>query len=313
MAMAQRTSGDARDRTTYRAHELRREIVHAFPDRGIPEMIVLRGELALEPGRDAIYRLSYPAAKGRRAPGVRARFIPQPRFGEVEACGPDAPPIPLGPPGIGDLKVETEASRGSVALVDDDTPGASREAWRRWTGSELDVSEVEVEHLDLALRVPAEEGALVLVVDAGTQPAGPYPSAPEIDVVSGVVVYCKPETAFPAPGVDDIAELVAGAVNLSQKNGWIWFVHPIYFAEQLLRVKLSKEVRTAIATCEDLPPDLPARDHELVRLQWGRVLNGIGRICLDVDGEVDTCLRTEAAAVQVDNPVDVVRLLERTR
>jgi hypothetical protein len=300
-----------RDRTMYRAHKLRHDIVHAFPDRGIPEMTVLRGELALEPGREAKYRFSYPVAE-RPPPRLSIRFLPVRRFGEVAACGPGAPPVPFGPPDLAELPVETTLSREPVTLVDGDLPGASREAWRRWSGGECG-DDGEVEHVELVLRVPDEEGALVFLVDAGRQPDGEYPGAPAIDVVDGVVVYVKHVSAFPAPGVDDLAELVAGAVNLSRKNGWIWFVHPIYFAEQLLNVRLSKDLRTEMATCPDLPPDLPAPDDELVRLQWGRHLAGIGRICLDVDGEVDTCLRTEAAAVQVDNPVDVVRLLERAR
>lgn len=284
-----------RDRTSYRADQLRHDIVHTFPDGGVPEMAVLRGDLALEPGAEATYRFSYPIAKGRPPPRLGVRFLPRRRFGEVAACGPDAPPVPLGPADLADLPIRTETSCEPVTLVDDDLPGANREAWRRWAGGDVPDT-VEVERLDVGFRVPDEEGAIVFRVDA-----------------DGVVVYVKPATAFPTPGVDDLAELVAGAVNLSRKNGWIWFVHPIYFAEQLLRVKLSKEVRTAIGTCPDLPPDLPAPDPELVQLQWGRALAGIGRICLDVDGEVDTCLRTEAAAVQVDNPVDVVRLMEKTR
>ena len=301
----------ARDRTTYRAHKLRHDIVHAFPDRGVPEMTVLRGELALEPGNEAKYRFSYPVAE-RPPPRLSIRFLPVRRFGEVAACGPDAPPVPFGPADLAELDVERNVSRAAVQVVDDDVPGASRNGWRCWAGGDSP-DEALVEHVDLFLRIPDEEGALVFLVDAGKQPDGNYPGAPVIDVVDGVVVYVKPVTAFPAPGVDDIAELVAGAVNLSRKNGWIWFVHPIYFAEQLLNVRLSKDLRTEMATCPDLPPDLPAPDDELVRLQWGRALAGIGRICLDVDGEVDTCLKTDAAAVQVDNPVDVVRLLEKAR
>jgi hypothetical protein len=300
-----------RDRTTYRAHKLRHEIVHAFPDRGIPEMTVLRGELALEPGTEAKYRFSYPVAE-RPPPKLSVRFLPVRRFGEVAACGPDAPPVPFGPADLGELDVERNVSREAVKLVDDDLPGASRDAWQRWSGGECP-DDVEDEQVDLFLRVPDEEGALVFLVDAGRQPDGAYEGAPPIDVLDGVVVHVRPVTAFPAPGVDDIAELVAGAVNLSRKSGWIWFVHPIYFAEQLLNVRLSKGTREDIANCPDLPPDLPAPDDELVRLQWGRALAGIGRICLDVDGEVDTCLKTDAAAVQVDNPVDVVRLMEKAR
>lgn len=301
----------ARDRTTYRAHQLRQEIVHAFPDRGVPEMTVLRGELALAPGTEAKYRFSYPVAE-RPPPRLSIRFLPVGRFGEVAACGPDAPPVPFGPVDLGELDVERDVSREPVTLVDDDLPGASRRAWRCWAGGDCP-DDALVEHVDLSLRAPDEEGALVFLVDAGKQPDGDYPGAPVIDVLDGVVVHVKHVTAFPAPGVDDLAELVAGAVNLSRKSGWIWFVHPIYFAEQLLNVRLSKGVREDIANCPDLPPDLPAPDDELVRLQWGRALAGIGRICLDVGGEVDTCLNTDAAAVQVDNPVDVVRLLEKAR
>jgi hypothetical protein len=167
-----------------------------------------------------------------------------------------------------------------------------------------------VEVMEIDFTTDGKDGAYVFEVDCGDQPEGPWAGAVEIHWIEHVVVYSKPWTSYPAPGVEDIAELVVDGVNLSAKNGWIWFVHPIYFAEQLLRVHLSQPIKEEMAYCEGLPEDLPAPDHQLVLLQRGRSLAGMRRICLESDGPEDICVYSDRVSVQVDNPVQVATLFK---
>ena len=204
------------------------------------------------------------------------------------------------------MRLRTRQTKEKVA-IDDSRPGRWREGWQKLLNIEtlkkLPKSAAVVA-MAFEFQADSEEGAYVFELDCGFQPEGPYEDAPKVRRIDYVVAYNKPQTAFPAPGVEDIAELLVDAVNLSAKNGMIWFVHPIYFAEQLLRVRLSKATKREIAYCEDLPPDLPAPDSTLVFLQWGRRLAGMRRICLESDGPEEVCTDTDRIAVQVSGRAD---------
>lgn len=301
-----------RDKTVYRAHALRHEIVHAFPHAGVPEMTVLLGPLAVGPAETAAYRLVWPHHMETK-PKLKLRFVPKSRFEEFINCAVDAPAVPPDfSKKFAEVKLTTQKKKESVA-IDDSRPGRWKQGWQKLLGIETpgklpETAAVEVMAFDF--NADDEEGAYVFELDCGFQPEGPWKGAPAPHWIEYVMVYNKPWTAFAAPGVEDIAELLVDAVNLSAKNGLIWFVHPIYFAEQLLRVRLSKETKREIAYCKDLPPDLPAPDDKLVFLQWGRGLAGMRRICLESDGPEEVCVATDRMAVQAGNPLELAALLK---
>jgi hypothetical protein len=210
------------------------------------------------------------------------------------------------------MRLKTQKKKERVA-IDDSRPGRWQEGWQKLLDLKTQKKfpkTAAVEVMAFNFQADDEEGVYVFELDCGFQPEGPWEGAPEVHWFEHLMVYNKPWTAFPAPGVEDIAELLVDAVNLSAKNGMIWFVHPIYFAEQLLRVRLSKKTKQEIAYCEDLPPDLPAPDSKLVFLQWGRLLAGMHRICLESDGPEEVCVTTDRMAVQVDNPIELTALLK---
>jgi hypothetical protein len=301
-----------RDKTVYQAHVLRHEIVHAFPHAGVPEMTVLLGPLAVSPAETAAYRLVWPHNMGTK-PKLKLSFVPKSRFEEFIYCAADAPAVPPDfSKKFAAMRLKTQKKKERVA-IDDSRPGRWKEGWQKQLGLKTQKKlpkTAAVEVMAFNFQADDEEGAYVFELDCGFQPEGPWEGAPAVHWIEHLMVYNKPWTAFPAPGVEDIAELLVDAVNLSAKNGMIWFVHPIYFAEQLLRVRLSKETKQEIAYCEDLPPDLPAPDSKLVFLQWGRLLAGMHRICLESDGPEEVCVTTDRMAVQVNNPIELAALLK---
>jgi hypothetical protein len=301
-----------RDKTVYQAHALRHEIVHAFPHAGVPEMTVLLGPLAVSPAETVAYRLVWPHNMGTK-PKLKLRFIPKTRFEEFINCAADAPAVPPDfSKKFAAMRLKTQKKKERVA-IDDSRPGRWQEGWQKLLDLKTQKKfpkTAAVEVMAFNFQADDEEGVYVFELDCGFQPEGPWEGAPEVHWFEHLMVYNKPWTAFPAPGVEDIAELLVDAVNLSAKNGMIWFVHPIYFAEQLLRVRLSKKTKQEIAYCEDLPPDLPAPDSKLVFLQWGRLLAGMHRICLESDGPEEVCVTTDRMAVQVDNPIELTALLK---
>ena len=301
-----------RDKTVYQAHALRHEIVHAFPHAGVPEMTVLLGPLAVSPAETAAYRLVWPHNMGTK-PKLKLRFVPKTRFEEFINCAADAPAVPPDfSKKFAAMRLKTQKKKERVAF-DDSRPGRGQEGWQKLLDLKTQKKfpkTAAVEVMAFNFQADDEEGVYVFELDCGFQPEGPWEGAPEVHWFEHLMVYNKPWTAFPAPGVEDIAELLVDAVNLSAKNGMIWFVHPIYFAEQLLRVRLSKKTKQEIAYCEDLPSDLPAPDSKLVFLQWGRLLAGMHRICLESDGPEEVCVTTDRMAVQVDNPIELTALLK---
>lgn len=312
--MPEETDGPVeRDKLTYKAQKLRHDIVHTFPDGGVPEMSVLLGPLALRPGAMATYRLVYPLVEDRPAPKVAVRFVPKKSFARAIQCGARAPALTKWVLKQPVLVLEEQVERAEVPLTDD-RPGRRIEAWSRRLGEGAPPPEVAVvEEQVLAFPTSPHEGMYVITVDCGPQPAGPWPDAPVERVIEPVFVYNREPSSFPAPGVDDLGELLRDAVNLSAKNGFLWFVHPIFFAEQYLNVKLAPAVRKEIALCDDLPDDLPAPDDQLLGLIYGRQLAGMNRICLDLEGGSEECVDSRPMAVQVDNPVDVARLFEEMK
>jgi len=312
MPQKRKSKSKKRDKTVYRAHDLRHDIVHAFPHAGVPEMSVLLGPLAVSPGESAAYRLVWPHNLATK-PKLKLRFVSKTRFEEFINCAPDAPAVPPDfAKKFAEVKLKTQKKKERVA-IDDSRPGRWQEGWQKL----LDIKSrkklpktAAVEVMAFEFQAVQEEGAYVFELDCGFQAEGPYEGAPEVRWIEYVTVYNKPRTVFPAPAVEDLAELLVDAVNLSAKNGMIWFVHPIYFAEQMLRVRLSKETKREIAYCEDLPHDLPAPDDKLVLLQWGRQLAGMRRICLEGDGPEEVCVDTDRMAVQVNNPIELTGLLK---
>ncbi|MEM7155301.1 MAG: hypothetical protein AAF799_20805 [Myxococcota bacterium] len=309
------SSAPSRDKAVYHAHKLRHGITHTFPDGGVPEMTVLLGPLATRPGQDVNLSLVYPALDDRPAPTIRVRFVTKKQFPEIIQCGPDAPAVPAGFHQWPTVPVEERQGRDEVVL-DDEAPGQMKDSWRR----RMQVPEQEpmpeaVAVAQHALRFVADEreGVYVIEVDCGEQPEGPYEGARHVHYVDHVFLYNRAPSKFPTPEVEDLGELLRDAVNLSTKHGYVWFVHPIFVAEQMLNVTVAKEVREETCYCEDLPDDLPAYDDQLLGLIYGRTLAGMQRICLDLDVEADECVETDAMAVQVDNPVELTKLFEEMR
>lgn len=310
------TSSDPpRDKTKYHAHELRHGITHTFPDGGVPEMTVLLGPLSTLPGREVHLSLVYPHLEDRKPPTMKLRFVTKEQFPKIIQCGPDAPAVPAGFSQWPLVPAEEHEGRDEVVL-DDEAPGQMAESWRRRLGigpEEPMPEAVAVGQRVLSFVADEREGVYVVEVDCGEQPRGPYEGAPLERYVDHVFLYNRAPSKFPHPEVEDLGELLRDAVNLSTKHGYIWFVHPIFVAEQMLNVQLDQETKKEIAYCEDLPDDLPAPDDQLIGLIYGRRLAGMQRICLDLDADADDCVQTESMAVQVDDPVELARLFKEIR
>ncbi len=299
-----------RNKTVYKAHELRNGVVHSFPVSGVPEMSVLLGELALLPDTDATYHLQYPISLNTKAPSVTVRFVSREDFPTFINCERGAPPVPIDFDNYDRVKVKVSSKKEKIAFSPEQ-PGHLPENWARFLSLQSVDSlpkKAEINRITLTFRTGTGEGVYIVSVDTGEQPAEPYEGAPVKPYTDHVFIYCKESTTF-SDDDPEVGKLIADGVNLCRKNGWLWFAHPIYFAEQILNMQLAQSVKEDIAYCEDLPDDLPAPDIKLVQIQWGRNLAGMGRICLSVDGEIDDCIETEGMAVQVSNPIELTNLL----
>ena len=263
----------------YRAHELRHGVVHASPD----SLVVLLGPLRTEPGSVTDLTLEFPAAF-TVDPTVDVRFVELdriPRFiaecrdGEL-AFPPridDYPAVPLDPDRA-ELDVELTGDR----------PGRMPEQWEHVPGFVEGSTEARLRRLSMTFPAEAGEGAHLVRVD--------HQDGTGVERGFSVVIYSREATRFPEDHDDDLSDLLHRAINLSRKNGVLWFVHPIYFVEQHLGVTLAPDVIEEMVTCEGLPPDLPASDDVIVPLQWGRGHHGLRKIRLDVDplDEPDPCV-----------------------
>ncbi|MCU7842480.1 MAG: hypothetical protein KZQ93_01420 [Candidatus Thiodiazotropha sp. (ex Monitilora ramsayi)] len=273
-------------------------------------MSVLLGDLALVPNADATYEYLNPVRLDTKAPSFTLRFVKHDRFPDFINCDPEAPPVPGDFASYPEVKFGISSKKEEIKL-EAEQPGREPDDWVRFLSLESLAGlpdKVEVERIRLKFRTGDDEGVYILRVDTGEQPVEPYYGAPSRPYIDYVFIYCKEQTTF---SDDDplVGKQIADGANLCRKNGWLWFVHPIYFAEQLMNIRLPKKVREDIAYCEDLPDDLPACDEELVRLQCGYRLAGMGRICVHVDVDVDECIKTEGMQVQVSDPIELTRLL----
>lgn len=290
-----------RDKTRYKAHHLRHDIVHAFPDQSVPEMTVLTGPVALRPGEAGTFSLIFPARNTRNHPTVRARWVSKERFSAYIDPGLDAPEVPEDFDTYEELPSRGALHQEEVELTDD-RPGRWKEAWARYLDADPGTHQA-VTRAEYSFTAPREEGAIILEVDCGVQVEGNR----EVRWIEHVAVYCRAPSTFPAPGVENLSELIRDAVNLTDKNSILWFVHPIYFVEQLLQVKLAPEIKEQIC-CEDTPPDVPARDEDLVLFQWGARLAGYRRFRLHVDDDQDDCLDLSNQEIRTPPPFDVSKV-----
>lgn len=260
----------ARSYRRYQAHELRQGVVHA----GDEGLVVLLGPLRITPGAVAEFTLESPAAYPAD-PMIDVRFVSMDdidRF--ILGCDDGQRPYPPDFESYPAAPLDVERSEHEVELTDD-RPGRFVEAWEGVRGFSSTSTEMGIISQALRVEAPAEEGAFVFRV----QYSDDNGEAQEFVVV----VHSKTPTRFPQDHDDDLTDLLYRGVNLSEKNGRIWFVEPIYFVEQHLGVTLAEDVIEEMVTCEGLPPDLPADDSTVVRLQWGWGHHGLRRIRLDVD------------------------------
>lgn len=303
-----------RDKAVYNAHKLRRDIVHCFPAGGIPLMSVLYGDTALLPGKETSYRLESPIRTGSSPPTIDVWFVSKKQFPDFINCDQDAPPVPQ------NFEDDYKRIRFSLATrvkrieLEEDQPGRHPDDWARYLSMQSAnglPEKVEVHSQTLTFKTYKAEGVYIIKVDTGDQPCEPYAKAPSKPYVDYVFIYCKPLTTF-SDNDREVGKQIADVVNLCRKNGNIWFVHPIYFAEQQMNMKLSRRVKEDMAHCEGLPDHLPAFDCDLLKLIYGCKLAGMERICLHVDVDVEECVETGAMEVQVDNPVELNELLRRS-
>lgn len=274
----------------YKAHELRKGVVHASDD----ELVVLLGDLVLTPGKKVKYTLEFPKIV-RKEPRYDLRFVPKEMLDKfIEDCQDGELPVPsdFDSYPAPDMSITREEQK--VQLTDD-RPGRWRHRWEEVLGVETSKRKrtVEVEQIEIIFKSDPNEGAYIFVIETEPLVEGASDSF-------SVVVYNKAMTFFPESEDDDLAELLGHRVNLSDKDGLIWLVQPIYFVEQLLNVRLSGEVIEEMVTCEGLPEDLPANDDVLVKLQWGYGFQGVKKIRLDVDKDADECVQTDTVQVVKD-------------
>ena len=289
-----------RDKRRYQAERLRNGVVHASND----ELVVLLGDLAIEPGTRARYEVEYPLGM-LAAPAVTVRFVPKARLSNFIGGRLNGTlPIPADFAAYPAVAV-AKADAPLRIRFDESRPGRFLQRWQAWQPNATPRSVlggVDLGRTAIEFATRRDEGAYVILVEWTLRADG----RPER---FHVVVYGKVQTRFPTAGVDNLTDLIVPAVNLSDKNGLIWFVHPIFFAEQMLRVRLSDAIKQEIAYCEDLPLDLPAEDTVLVGLIWGYELQGLTRVRLAA-GEDPDCVDTTPVRVG-DAVVDYDRLLRK--
>jgi len=292
----------ARTYRGYRAHELRRGVIHASDDG----LIVLLGDLSFAPSQDAVLRLEFPAPPEHVVdPTVELRFVPAADLPEYLArCDDGEQPYPRDLDPYLQPAIDVERRELEVDLTED-RPGRFERSWRAIPGWTPGGKRARIIELEQRFRTEAGEGAYLVVVRYQSPVSG-------VPAECSVVIYSKPRTFFPTDHDGDLADLLGATVNLSRKNGFLWFVHPIYFAEQLLNVKLAPEVIREMVNCDGLPADLPARDEVLVPLQWGFGHQGLRKVRLDVDPpeEPEPCIDREGVRIKAQ-PFDAETFLRK--
>jgi hypothetical protein len=264
-----------------KAHELRKRVVHASDD----ELVVLLGDLALQPGRKTTYSLEFPKAL-KSEPTFDTRFISKGKFDDfIEKCRDGELAVPPDFPSYPAPEVVTTKKIQKRPLTDD-RPGMWRARYRDILGIDTEIDKpIEITQVRMEFKTEPEEGAYVFLINTEK-------SVPDASGTFSVVVVNKQRTSFPQSEDDDLTGILGPTVNLSVKNGLIWFVHPIFFVEQLTNTILSNKVKQEIVNCEGLPKDLPASDDVLVKLIWGYSFRGLKKIRLDVDKEEEVCIET---------------------
>ncbi len=315
----------------YQAHIKRQNIVHSSDH----ELVVLTGEISQAPSREAVYCLEYPKVL-EKEPTVNIRFVPKDQLLEfIAKVGEDERSIPddfdsyLAP----DLSIEREDLE--VQLTDD-RPGRYLHRWRDFLNIEpsKDNRTVNIVEQKITFETEPEEGAYIFYVemeklvvkDSLSQDdllkakfVSKDMNVDNIDIDKEVntsgelnlsttsgfftaAVYSKQPTTFPDPEnpnseEEGLTDLFNCWVNLLKKNGLLWFVHPIFVSEKHLNITLADEVIEEMLSCPGLPADLPASDEVLVPLQWGLGHQGIKRIRIDVDPDIEECTETNTVTV----------------
>lgn len=268
-----------REYIQYKAHKLRKGIVHSSDD----ELVVITGDLAVQPQKKVKYILEYPAII-QQAPGINIRFIPEKKIPSfIRGCKDGEYPIP---PDFDDYPAPHVSVDETTQVVEltDDRPGRIIERWQVLTDTSAQSGKIKQMHMSFYTeKIP---GAYVFYVKTGQL----------IKDSSGyftVVVYNNPESFFPEHEDDDLTRILGLSVNLSVKNGLLWFLHPMFFTEQMLNIQLSDQIKKEMVNCKDLPKDLPAEDKVITGIIWGKAHQGIKKIRLDVDEQEDICPKTQ--------------------
>lgn len=279
----------ARKYVQYQAHIRRNEVVHTSDD----EMVTLLGDLSTLPATKTKYHLEFPSSLNKE-PSFNLRFIPKDQIGAyIRDCKDGALDVP---PNLDiypapDISLKRKISK--VRLTDD-RPGRFKKRFQEYLGISKRRVLFEMEQIEISFKTDAKEGAYVFVVENESL-------GEDVSDSFSVVIYNKEKTFFPESDDDDLADLLDYTINISCKNGIIWFVHPIYFVEQLLNVTLDPAVKREMVSCKGLPKDFPANDEVLACLQWGYSFRGLKKVRIEVDKEPeDPCVQTDSIEVIKD-------------
>jgi len=279
----------ARKYVQYQAHKLRNGVVHTSDD----EMVTLLGDLSTIPATEVKYHLEFPALLNKE-PSFNIRFIPKDQIETyIRDCKDGSLEVPpnLDTYPTPDINLKRKISK--VRLTDD-RPGRFSNRFQEFLGISKRRKLLEMEQIEISFRSESEEGAYVFVVKI-------EPMAEGVSDSFSVVIYNKKKTLFSGLPNESLAEILYCLVNMSCKNGIIWFVHPIYFVEQLLNITLSVSVIQEMVGCKGRPKDLPADDNTLTRLQWGSNFRGLKKVRIDLDKEEEeACVQTDTIQVIKD-------------
>ncbi|MGI9544739.1 MAG: hypothetical protein ACR2MX_15865, partial [Cyclobacteriaceae bacterium] len=279
----------ARKYVQYQAHIRRNGVVHTSDD----EMVTLLGDLSTLPATETKYYLEFPSSLNKE-PSFNLRFIPKDKIEVyIRDCKDGALEVPpnLDTYPAPDINLTRKTSK--VRLTED-RPGRFKKRFQEYLGISKRRILLDVEQVEIGFTTEAEEWAYVCVVEM-------EPLREDVSDSFSVVVYNKEKTFFPESDDDDLADLLNCTINISCKNGILWFVHPIYFVEQLLNVTLDPAVKREMVSCKGLPKDLPANDEVLACLQWGYSFRGLKKVRIEVDKEPeDPCVQTDTVQVIKD-------------
>lgn len=282
----------AREYVASKAHELRNGVVHASAN----ELITLYGDLATIPGTEVTYKLEFPALL-LKEPTLNVRFIPKSQIPQyIKDCqnGKFETPPNLDTYQAPDVQLAREKLR--IRLTDDPT-GRLKAQFQETFKIDKRKILVDMEHIEIKFITEPEEGAYVFVFGIDSSEDG-------VNQFDSVVVFSLKKSLYPHPKVEDLVEISICLVNISTKNGIMYFANPPFFYEHLGNIQLSDEVKLEMVNCSGLPPDLPANDDITVGLIRGNNFRGLRRVWIEADEEEDdACVCT--------NPVQVIKEEEK--